>query len=104
MAFSASALVQAVKDNSAILMLSGIGIIVAVVMLVLIGIFGGLVSDGTISVPSGVNTTIQALVTTAGTIMTTAVGVFSTLISFVVIVALLKAFGINISLGGTKNM
>ena len=102
MAFESKVLVTAVKDNSAILMVTGIGFIIAMVMLILVGIFGGLVSDGSISVPSGTNTTIQTMVTLAGTVLTTIVGVFSTIAGFVIIVALLKAFGINISLGKGK--
>jgi len=102
MAFDANALVKAVKDNSAILMVTGVGFIIAMVLLILVGIFGGLVADGTISVPSGTNTTIQAFVTTAGTVLTTVVGVFGTIAGFVIIVALLKAFNINI--GGKNRM
>ena len=102
MAFSAMALKEAVLENLDILKVSGIGFLVAMVIMVIIGIFAGLVSAGTISVPSGTNTTIQAFATTAGTVLTTIVGVFGTIASFVIIVAILKAFGIELNLGSNR--
>jgi len=74
----------------------------SIVLLVVIGTFGGLVNSGTISVPSGTNTTIQAIVTLAGTIFTTIIGVFSTIAGFVIIVALMRAFGLELNLGGNR--
>ncbi len=102
MAFNSSALKDAVSENAGILKVTGIGILVAIVLLVIVGVMGGLVSDGTISVPAGTNTTIQGIVTQAGTIFTTIIGVFATIAGFVVIVALMKAFGVDISLSGGR--
>ena len=102
MAFSTKSLVDAVKDNSGILMATGIGFVIAMVLMILIGIFAGLVNDGTIVVPAATNTSVQAIATTAGTTLTVILGVFSTIAGFVIIFILMSAFGIKLSMGGRK--
>jgi len=104
MAFDTKQLVTAITDVKGILMVAGVAFIIAMVMLILIGVFGGLVADGTIGVPSATNTTIQAFVTLAGTILTTTLGVITSIVGFVIIFVLLKAFNININVGGNKRM
>ena len=100
--FSGSTLVTAVKDNVDIIKVSGVGFIVVVVIMILLGIFLDNVSDGTIPTSSAANTSIQALGTTAFAALTVMAGVFSSIEGFVLISALLKAFGINLSYGSRK--
>ena len=100
--FSGKSLVDAIKSNREILMITGIGFVTAMVLYLIIGIFAGLVADGTISVPTDINTTIQAFATTAGTVFTTILAVFGTIAGFVIIVAMLQAFGIKLDMGGKK--
>lgn len=102
MGFDTRLLVQAIKDVKDILMISGLSFIVAMIMLIIVGVFGGLVAAGTISVPSGTNTTIQTLVTLAGTVLSATLAVITTIVGFVIIFVLLKAFNINISAGSNK--
>ncbi|MDH4127279.1 MAG: hypothetical protein OEV44_00885 [Spirochaetota bacterium] len=102
MAFNARALMDSAKQNTGLMQVAGIGTLIAVVLLVIVGIFGGLVADGTISVPSTTNTTIQTIITAFGAMMIVGIAVFTTLFGFVLIVALLAAFGISFSLGGSK--
>lgn len=104
MAFDTKQLVTAIQDVKGILMVTGVAFIIAMVMLILIGVFGGLVGDGTISVPEATNTTIQAFVTLAGTVLTVGLGVITSIIGFVIIFVLLKAFNININTGSNKRM
>ena len=102
MGFDTKQLVTAIQDVKGILLASGVAFIIAIVLLILVGVFGGLVSDGSIVVPSATNTTIQAIVTLAGTILTTTLGVITSIVGFVIIFVLLKAFGINISVGSKR--
>ena len=103
MAFDTKQLVSAINDVKGILMTAGLAFVIAMVMLILIGIFSGLVNDSTISVPAATNTTIQAFVTLAGTIMTTVLGIIASIVGFVIIFVLLKAFNININVGNKRS-
>lgn len=98
--FSGKSLVDSIKNNKEILMITGVGFIVGMVLYLIIGIFAGLVADGTIAVPSEINTTIQGYATTAGTVFTTILAVFGTIAGFVIIVAMLSAFGIKLDMSG----
>ena len=100
--FNAKALMDSAKQNTGLMQVAGIGSLIAIVLLVIVGVFGGLVNNGTISVPAGTNTTIQTIVTAVGALMIVGIGVFTTLFGFVIVVALLAAFGISFSLGGSK--
>lgn len=104
MAFDTKQLVTAINDVKGILMVAGVAFIIAMVMLILVGVFGGLIADGTIGVPSATNVTIQSIVTLAGTVLTTTLGVITSIVGFVIIFVLLKAFGINININSNKRM
>lgn len=102
MAFNGNALIEAVKDNLGIIKISGIGFVFCIVLMVLLGILLQNVSDGTITTSSAANTSIQALGTTAFAALTTMAGVFASIAGFVLITALMKAFGIDMSFGGSR--
>jgi hypothetical protein len=95
-------LVEATKDVSGMLMVTGVAFVIAMTLYILIGIFAGLVAEDTISVPSAVNTTIQAFATTAGTTLTTILGVLTTIAGLVIIFVLMRAFNINLKIGGKE--
>ena len=102
MGFSTKQLVNAVKDVSGILMVTGVAFVIAMTLYILIGIFAGLVNAGTIVVPAAVNTTIQAFATTAGTTFTTILAVFGTIAGLVLIFVLMRAFNVDLKIGGDR--
>lgn len=102
MAFDSDVLIDAVKGNLGILKIAGAGFLVAIVIDVLLGIFLENVNNGTIATSSAANTSIQTLGTAALAAVTTIAGVFTAIAGFVLIVALLKAFGIDLSIGSGR--
>jgi hypothetical protein len=63
------------------------------IMLIVAGVFTENVSDGTISVPAGTNTSIAAVNTAAGTASATATSAVTTILGFVVLAVILVIFG-----------
>lgn len=102
MAFNGNALIDAVQDNLGILKISGVGFVITIILMVLLGIILENVADGTIPTSTAANTSIQALGTTGFSALTTMAGVFASIAGFVLIAALLKMFGIDLSIGSGR--
>jgi len=95
MAFNGKALVEAAKENLGLLQVAGVGVLVGIILMVV----ADLIANNITGVSSATNTTIQGFLTQLGTVGTSIIGVFGTLAGFVLVVAIMRAFGVEISLG-----
>lgn len=99
-------IVDAFKEAKPILLALGIAVVVYLVLLIVVGIFVNLISDGTVAVPTAVNTsanTLLATMTSIGTVVFTALTVVG---GFIVIGVVLSLFGPMLGLnlfGGKKS-
>ena len=99
-----NAITDTFGKSKGLLMKLGIAVIVYIVLLIVVGIFAELVSDGTIDVPSAVNTSIQAVVTSMLAIGVIVFAALTTIAGFIVIAVLLAIFGpmLGINFGSSK--
>ncbi len=95
MAFNGKALVEAAKENLGLLQVAGVGVIAGIFLMVIADLIANNIPD----VSSATNTTIQGYLTTLGTVGGTIIAVFGTLAGFVLIVAIMRAFGIELNVG-----
>jgi len=76
------------------------GYALAIMGEILVGIFVGIVQDGSVTVPTATNTSVSALGTAFSTLVTTVLNPYSTIAALVIIAVLLVIFFKDGKLGG----
>jgi hypothetical protein len=94
---------NAFKSMKPLLLGLGVAVLTYIVLLIIVGVFANLVSDGTIEVTAAINTAIQGTLTTMISIGTAGFAALLTIAGFIVIGVLLALFGPMLGLNiGTK--
>ena len=99
------AIVEAFGNSKDLFLKLGVAVVTYLVILVIVGIFAQLIASGTIAVPSAINTSAQALVTSMLAIGVLIMASITTVAGFIVISVLVAVFGpmLGFNMGSKKS-